>query len=193
MAAEKYADPHVTPIPRTRYHRTQIVLHWLVLALVLMQFVFGGDMARAFAFALAPDDAPREVPVWGPLIAHGFTGTLIFAFMLTRLWLRLTTDQPPPPERSPNWAHVLAVMNHWAFYAVLIAMPLLGHTAWWFAQEWAGEVHRWLARALLVLIALHIAGVIYHQFIQRDPTVLHRMAPRDPAGRASTGPGRDDA
>jgi cytochrome b561 len=189
MAAPPYADPHVTDVVPTTYHRTQIILHWLVLALVIAQFFSGGDMARAFAMALVPGEG-SEARAWGPLIVHGFLGTLIFAFMLTRLWVRFTTDVPPPPARSPKWAHVLAVINHWAFYGVLIAMPVLGHSAWWLSLEWAGEAHRWLSRILLGLIALHLAGVIYHQFILKDPSVLHRMAPRDPAGKAKVGPGR---
>jgi cytochrome b561 len=40
----------------------------------------------------------------------------------------------------------------------------------------AGDVHTFLAWALLVLIGLHVAAALYHALVRHD-TVLQRMLP----------------
>ena len=92
----------------------------------------------------------------------------------------------------------LSRATHWAFYAILILLPVLGWTA---ASgygatpsilgliplpaliardkptaEAVGGVHGTLAWVLLAIIALHIAGALYHGLIKRDG-VAQRMSP----------------
>ena len=165
-----------------RYHRSQIILHWLVALLVLAQLMFGMRMERVFLNAL---DLGREVigetPPWGIALAHGLTGTLILILMLTRLYLRLTRDIPPPPPKSSKWVQILSRANHWAFYVVLIAMPPVGLYAWFAESLVAGTIHSWAADVLLALALLHLSGVVYHVFLRKgEDGVLRRMAPADP-------------
>ena len=104
--------------------------------------------------------------------------------MLLRLTWRLTHPPPPPPTDLPPALRLLSRATHWLFYVVLIVLPLLGWTA---ASafgarvyllgliplpalvapnkplaEVVGSVHGVVALALLALIALHIAGALYH-------------------------------
>ncbi len=172
------------------YHRTQIVLHWLVVILVLVQFLFGPFVSRAFGQALAVMRDTGAMPLRGEAVAHGFVGTLIFGLMVARLWMRFSVGAPPPPRSATAWSRPLALANHVLFYALLLAMPVFGHIAWWLGAEWSGALHAAAARLLLVLIALHIAGAAFHHIVKKDGWFLHRMAPSDPADRDRVGPGR---
>ena len=106
---------------------------------------------------------------------------------------------PIPPSR---WQKLTARATQVLFYAFLIAMPLVGWAAssaagrdilWFGLFEWpllpigggretAGQLmdlHELAAKALYVLIFLHVAGALKHHFIDRD-NVLHRMIPLIP-------------
>ena len=88
--------------------------------------------------------------------------------------------------------------THYAFYVILIVLPLLG---WAVASgfgatpyllgviplpaliaknkplaDMVGGVHGTLALAPLAVIALHVAGALYHRFVKRDG-VFQRMLP----------------
>jgi cytochrome b561 len=74
-------------------------------------------------------------------------------------------------------AAVLARSNHLGFYVLLLALPLLGWLAYLSggpaAAMW-GAIHGALAQVLVLSIFLHLAGVIFHQYIRRDG-LLRRM------------------
>jgi cytochrome b561 len=96
----------------------------------------------------------------------------------------------------PAWLAGVAHINQWALYLALIAQPVIGFlttNAHGFPLDWFGlftvwspigkspaiadtlsAVHYWLGLAILLLIVLHIAGVLYHRVIRRDDT-LSRM------------------
>ena len=57
----------------------------------------------------------------------------------------------------------------------LIPLPALTAPDKAFAEA-LGEVHGATAVLLLALIALHVAGVLYHVLVKRD-RVVHRMLP----------------
>ena len=104
----------------------------------------------------------------------------------------------------PRWERLLGTWNHWAFYALLIAMPLTGltavsaHTQGAFtklafgiplpvipgvsesAGDTFGEIHAVLALILIALIVFHAAAGLKHQFIDRLPAA-GRMPPFRPA------------
>ena len=118
--------------------------------------------------------------------------------MVLRLAWRLTHRPPPPPADLPRALRLLSRATHWLFYAVLIVLPLLGWAAAsaygvtpyllgliplpaLVAQskplaETIGSVHGTLALALLALIALHVAGALYHALVKQDG-VARRMLP----------------
>ena len=56
----------------------------------------------------------------------------------------------------------------------MILMPLSGSVAWFGGVEVAAQGHNVLKIVLLALVALHVIGALYHQFILRDGT-LARM------------------
>lgn len=173
-----------------RYGPVAKSLHWLVFALVLVQFVIGWTM---------PEIRRGEVP--GRLInLHLSFGVLIMAVVLIRLLWRRTHPVAPANEGIPPWEQTLAIAAHRLLYALLLVLPILGWAAA-SARDWtvrvfdlvtlphlvppetkigliAGDVHVVLSWVLLGLIGLHVAGGLYHYFVRRD-RVLQRMLAGD--------------
>lgn len=164
------------------------LLHWLIVLLVLTQFVIA---------ILMPDVGPNTVP--GTLINLHFSfGVLILVVMAVRFLFRLLYPVPLDMPGSPLWERCAARATHLAFYFILLVGPFLG---WASASahklpvdvfgifllpdvapekaRWAltaGDVHSYMMWALLALIALHVAAALYHHFLRRDG-VLRRMLP----------------
>jgi cytochrome b561 len=162
--------------------------HWLVVLLLVAQY--STELVLPYLLPKADDDA---LTAW-----HISIGPTILLVMLLRLAWRLTHPPPPPPADLPPGLRLLSRTTHWLFYAVLIVLPLLG----WVAAnaygatpylagliplpalvsqdkafaERIGGIHAALALALLALIALHVAGALFHALIKRDG-VMQRMLP----------------
>lgn len=172
--------------PRNRYSTVSLILHWLIAALVVTQvaLVAGHE-------AIEGDRALLNL--------HKSVGLSILVLTLVRLGWRIANPALPLPEAMPRWQKLVARATHVLFYVFLIAMPLVGWAAssaagrdivWFGLFEWpllpigggremAGslmDLHEAAAKALYVLIALHIVGALKHHFVDRD-NVLHRMIP----------------
>lgn len=165
-------------------------LHWATAALVLMQVFMGYILAGA---------DPSQ-PQGYSLSFHMGTGATILAIMLFRFGWRMTHlhHVPSSPKDLPRWLQIVSRVNHYYFYAALVAMPILG-LAWASARGWqptyfglfplpkilptnsewgdlAAQGHSWLALLTVAAIALHVTGALYHRFGKHD-TVIHRMLP----------------
>ena len=171
------------------YTGTAQLFHWVVVVLLVMQI-----LTKVALPSLLPASAEDQLNAW-----HLSLGSTILLVMALRLAWRLTHPPPPPPADLATPLKMLSRATHWAFYAILIVLPLLG----WIAAsaygapvrlfgliplpalaapdkelgETVGEMHGALAFTLLVVMALHIAGVLYHAFAKRD-RMLHGMLPR---------------
>ncbi|TAL99823.1 MAG: cytochrome b [Pusillimonas sp.] len=163
-------------------------LHWLVVLLVLTQFVIA---------ILMPDIGPHTVS--GTLIDLHFSfGVLVFIVMAIRLVHRQFYPVPLDMPSSPAWERLAAQAVQFVFYFILLVGPFLG---WASASahklhvnvfgviplpdiaapraRWAltaGDVHTVAMWLLLALIALHAAAALYHHFFRHDG-VLQRMLP----------------
>jgi cytochrome b561 len=116
--------------------------------------------------------------------------------VLIRLLNRYLNPPPPLPADTPAAIRLAAHVNHWALYALLVLMPIIGFlatNAWGFPLSVFGVlplpiplgkneeiakilslVHWSGAVTIILLICGHLAGVIYHTFIRRDG-LLQRM------------------
>ena len=160
--------------------------HWIIVALLVVQYF--------------TEWAPKSLGGGSDALTdwHLAIGPTILLVMLLRLLWRLTHRPPPPPTDLPVALRLLSRATHYAFYAILIVLPLLGWTA---ASGFGvtpyllgfiplpaliaknksladtiGDVHGTLALALLAVIALHVAGALYHRLVKHDG-VLQRMLP----------------
>lgn len=154
------------------WSKRQVVLHWTVVVLVVIQLLLGKTMEEAWE-ARQEGEALAGVP-FGAL-AHVVLGASVLLIMLYRLYLRRRHGHPPRPERQPPWASTAGAVTHWILYALLILMPLAGATAWFLGMEAAAELHSGPLRlALIAVVLLHAAGALTEHFVFRSP-VLKRM------------------
>ena len=113
--------------------------------------------------------------VVGPLaVLHIVTGVSILVLALWRIGIRLTRGAPPLPPDHPAAVKFAAHATHYLLYALLIAMPLAGASAWFLGIEGAADIHELGKNLLLIVVGLHIAGGLAEHFVLKS-NVLRRM------------------
>jgi len=168
------------------YGMTAKVLHWLVVALLIVQYAIGW---------LMPD--VHRGPPGLPMVLHISLGIVILMVISLRLGWRLT--HPVAPESSlPPWQRLSSEAVHWLLYVMVLATTLSG---WLFAsfRGWSVRLfyvlplpmlapgnaararaidglHQILEWALLALICIHVAAALAHIFVYRD-RIMQRMLP----------------
>jgi cytochrome b561 len=171
------------------FDRTSIVLHWLTVLLIVVQF----------SSALLRETVDRNSAIAATLLnTHRSSGVLIWIVIMVRLvWRHNFAYLPPFPEGMPRLQQTIAKANEYSLYALLLIQPITGLGRVLFRgasfdlfiwgvpaliepndaiRHFFEEVHELGAKALLALIALHAGGVLYHQLILRNG-VLARMLP----------------
>ena len=171
---------------RSRYGRTATFLHWLMAALLAIQFPLGWWMQ-----AIAKQPVGPRVEAFN---LHKSLGLLLLAIAAFRLLWRLRHAPPPWPADMPAWRKRLAHANHLLLYALLLGLALSGYIGSAVSgypvkffgvvlPSWAGHhealksalsvAHLALGWTLLAAWVLHVAGAASH----RDaPSVAGRMA-----------------
>jgi cytochrome b561 len=174
-------------------------LHWFIVIAVIAQLTVG------LIFANLPENDPRAGTLFG---VHATLGLVIFFVMLARFAWRQANPVPELPDTLRPYEKRIATVNHWAFYALIIGLPLggylmvnaHGHAVPFFGidlpvllskNESLGETFFYLhvggAFLLMALILLHVAAALRHEFLLGDNT-LRRMTPlaqreTEPAGQ----------
>ena len=172
---------------RLHYDTTAKFFHWLIMALLVVQYSIGW---------LMPDIHRGQQPGAG-MTFHASFGIVILALIVLRLAWRLT--HPVAPESSlPLWQRLSSGVAHWLLYTLVLATTVTG---WLFAsfRGWsisffyltplpmlasdnaaAGKaidgLHQAAEWALLAVIGIHVAAALAHLFIYRD-RVMQRMLP----------------
>jgi cytochrome b561 len=162
-------------------------LHWLVVALLLVQYAIG---------LIMPDIRPGMTPeAWMNL--HMSIGFVVLVVIVVRLAWRLT--HPVAPESTlPGWQRTSSEGLHWLLYLLVLASTLTG---WTYAsmRGWTlslfgtvtmpalvaerspvgrviGEGHSILVWVLAGVIGLHVLAALGHLVVHKD-RVMHRMLP----------------
>jgi cytochrome b561 len=170
------------------YTSTAKWLHWLIVALLIVQFIFAWTMPHI----------GRNTPVTTLISLHFTFGIIVLGVAVLRLAWRATHEEPTPLDSLPPWQMQTARIVHWLLYILLFVVPVLGwiNASWrgmpivMFGMElpkligtrapgwgWTGDVHAFLANYLmLTLVGLHVLAGLYHYLIRRD-RVLQRMLP----------------
>ena len=171
-----------------RYGAVAQLLHWTVVALVIVQFTLG------FSAQGLPISMQRLVL----LSRHKSFGMTILALVLLRLAWRAYSPPPKLPAGMSPAQQLAANGSHVLLYALLLTMPLVGWitssashlTVSWFGlfefpnlvgpdprlARIAKAVHFAMAWTLLVLASLHALVACWHQWWRRDG-LLSRMLP----------------
>ncbi len=114
-----------------RYTAVAIVLHWAIAAAIVGNILLGWWMRQAIDVA---DTQARAIAAFQ---LHKSLGLTILALSLVRLIWRWLHAPPPLPAAMPAWEKLAARMTHWAFYALMIGIPLSG---WLYVStQWRGN------------------------------------------------------
>lgn len=172
---------------RLQYDATAKAFHWLIVALLLVQYPIGWLMP----------DIHRGMTPGVAMTLHISFGILILLVIVLRLIWRLT-HRVAPESSLPRWQRAGAEAVHWLLYALALATTLTG---WLFAsfRGWsisffylfplpmlasdnaaAGRaingLHQAMEWSLLAFITLHVLAAVAHRLIYRD-RILQRMLP----------------
>jgi cytochrome b561 len=172
---------------RHRFSPLQRLLHWLMAVCILAMLFIGVGMVSTI------------MPRYLPLIAiHKSLGIAILVLALLRLALRLHLGAPSLPSDLPMPMKLAAELSHYALYALMIGMPLIGwamlstaaypvvlygdvrlpsllpqsdslHSLLW-------DAHYYLAFAFFALVLMHAAAALFHAMVRRDG-VFQTMTP----------------
>lgn len=166
------------------------VLHWLVAAFIVGQFITGW---------LSENASDRETS--DALIRTHFQfGVIPTALIVMRVLWRLAQKPPEPPPGEPVWRVRTAHTVHGLIYLLLLALPIAGYVVFvhmqlamdvfslfkvptLFTPQYEDEalragawyVHRYAGWVLVSLVIVHVMAALFHQFVLNNG-LLRRMA-----------------
>jgi cytochrome b561 len=175
----------------TRYNKPAIWLHWITAIFMLFMLFFGDNYIRV----------PRGASLagWEPS-AHASFGILILLLGLARLLWRLGNPPPALPQTIPRWQILVSLATYWAFYGLMVAIPVMGllaivpfgaerlnveHVTFFKLfpvafmpnlGDWTVDAHGLLANVAQALVIVHVLAALKHQFWDKDG-ILGRMRP----------------
>lgn len=172
---------------RLQYGAIAKIFHWLVLALLLVQYPVGWLMP----------DIHRDMKPGAAMTFHVSVGIVILMLIVLRLAWRLAHPVVPDSSLLP-WQRLGSQVAHWLLYALVLATTVTG---WLFAsfRGWslsffylvpmpmlasdnaaAGKaidgLHQAMEWTLLAVIGLHVVAALVHFFVYRD-RIMQRMLP----------------
>lgn len=154
--------------PQT-YRLVQIVLHWAIAVMIVLAFTGGDGMGRVLNQRISEGWTGTQGNT-----PHVWIGGIVFLLILLRIVVRLRYGAPPPVQGTPPIMVTAAKLGHLLLYALMIAVPVAGATAWYGQIRAAGEAHEILANALMLVAIGHALAAIGHE-IHKPGSMLVRM------------------
>ena len=170
------------------YSPTARRLHWLMLFVIAIQLPLGIFMTN---YGERTNFAAPTAQMYD---SHKLIGMLLLLLVLARLAYRLLHGAPGDEPTLEPWQRIVSHITHWAIYALLLIVPIIG----WLAvsaygpfapfgialprllaenQDLAARLffaHKVAAIALMGLVAMHVGAALFHYFVRKDG-VLNRM------------------
>ena len=186
------------PSRSQHFRPVQRLLHWLMAICIIAMLFIGVGMVSTVM--------PKYVPL---LSTHKTLGITILALALIRLAVRARLGTPPLPGDMPRPMKLAADLSHYALYALMIGMPLIG----WAMLSAAGypvvlyggirlpailpqsdtaqsllwALHFYLGFAFFGIILLHLAAALFHGLVRRDGVLESMTGAALPGRRRSLG------
>lgn len=179
-----------------RYSPVGVAFHWTMAGLIVFQLWWGLRTGRL----------PVGYEKLEAYQVHSQAGLLILVLTLARMVWRLMIPGPVNDADKPGWQSRAAHLTHYLLYACLLGLPISGWAMmsatardqdlsvagvapWpqlpfaglapelrWAIEAWAEQIHFGFIALILVLIPLHVAATLKHEFVNRDD-VLKGMLP----------------
>lgn len=168
--------------PVQSYDSRSIRLHWITATLVVLLWCMGQTV----------DWFPKDLPRIFERSTHIALGATLGLVICYRIWWRLTAGRRLPPVEG--WLGVASRLVHYALYALLITVVVLGLANAWqrgdniynlfripafdpgnrALRKQIEDLHGLWANILLSVAGLHAAAALVHRYVLRD-RVLQRM------------------
>lgn len=127
---------------------------------------------------------------------HKAFGISVLCWMIARIFNRVFT-KAPPQVAMPKWQAIISKLNHFALYAILIAMPVAGLLMSVYggrpvdifglfqipvfvtpdrtSARFYNDLHTTIIWPMIVVFTLlHIGAALYHHYILKDK-LINRM------------------
>ena len=160
----------------SRYQPVLVALHWLLALMIIGLLCLG-----FFVLADMPNTDPKKLDI---LVWHMAGGMFVLALMILRLIIRRWSARPATATTGSPRLDRLASIAHQSFYVIVFLMIATGWTTGWlisgvfqpnggslpdsFAVFPSFRAHAALATLLAILIVVHVAAALYHQFMLKD-------------------------
>ena len=165
-----------------RYHPLLVTLHWLVAILVVFNLYIG-------KFVFMDPNYPEQAAK-----GHMVMGIAVLLLVIVRFVVRQRLPRPADADSGSKLTDMLAKLVHYGLYIMLAAITVIGVTfaaqSGRMARTFLGAgpasgpppesvfllrgLHGLSANILLLLILMHVAAALYHQFIRKD-NLIARM------------------
>ncbi|MGG7651025.1 cytochrome b [Pseudomonas sp. ES4] len=172
----------------SRYGWISIFMHWGVALAVFGLFALGLWMVGLDYYSTWRKDAPE---------LHKSIGLVLLAVMVLRVLWRFVSPPPPALASYSRMTRIGATFGHAFLYLSLFAVMIAGYlisTADGVGipvfglfevpalvsglpdqADTAGEIHLYLAWALVIFSGLHALAALKHHFIDRDATLTRML------------------
>ncbi len=175
----------------TRFGSVSIIVHWLVALAVYGMFGLGLWMVTLGYYDNWYHQAPE---------LHKSIGMVLFAVMIARLAWRFISPPPKPLSSYSPLVRISAIGAHLMLYLLLFAILITGYlistadgapidvfglvsipatlAGSGEQADLAGDIHLYLAWAVVIISVLHGLAALKHHFIDRDITLKRMLGHR---------------
>lgn len=162
--------------PPSGYSRLQIILHWTIAVLILVQLTVNSDMQQAFAQRLVGAALLGNVGA----TFHAVVDISVLALAILRLGIRHFHGVPLPPKGNHPMLNLLSHATHLLLYGFLFFMPISGAIAWFGGIETAGVLHELGRFVLIPAILLHMGGAIMEELVLGNRVAKRMIRAKSP-------------
>ena len=157
------------------YSGTQILLHWLIAALILFQVSFGDGMEHAYHAVLKGKEAnPSDVLEAN---IHVYVGFAVLALAVLRVIIRWTRGVPGASAGQSGIKLWIAAATQFILYAIIFAMPVTGAMAWFLGYATVGELHSYGEWLIYAAVLVHLAGTLMQHYVAKTNVLVRMMKP----------------
>ena len=157
------------------YSGTQILLHWIIAALILFQLFFSEGMEHAYGAWVKG----KEIGAGNMLSAniHAFVGFAILTLAILRVIIRMVRGVPGIPEGQSGPKVWIAVLTQVFLYLILFVMPITGAMAWFLGYASMAEIHAYAKPLIILAVIVHFAGALMQHYVAKTNVLVRMMKP----------------
>ncbi|TPN50280.1 cytochrome b [Mesorhizobium sp. B1-1-9] len=160
------------------YTGIQILLHWTIAALIVLQLLIGEDIKPAYR-AFSRGTEPSASDIFNANV-HVYVGLAVLVLAIWRIAIRLRHGVPAAPPEESILQKRIAAAAHFLLYILIFGMPITGALAWYFGFRSMGEIHELAKPVIIIVVGLHAAAALWQHFFGKTDVLVRMLRP---AGR----------